>query len=810
VSTALLNSYRVDPERYDELVGADGALRPHWRGLIDRIDNVGADGARRGVELARRLIIENGVTYNVYADAQGRDRPWALDPMPLVISASEWATIETGIAQRARLLDALLADLYGPQKLLREGLVPTEIVYGHPNFLWPCVGSLPQGARHLHIYAADLARAADGKWWVLGDRTQTPSGPGYALENRRIVSRVFGDALYDLGVRPLSGYFAGLREQLHASAEEDEEPLAIVLTPGPYNETYFEHAYLARQLGMPLVEGQDLTVRGDTLYLKTLGGLKRVHAVLRRLDDDFCDPAELRADSALGVPGLLKVVRANRVVMANSLGSGVLESAAWLGFLPPAAPWLIDETLSLPSVATWWCGERPALEHVIENLDRVIIKSAFPNQRFEPTFGRDLNEDSRDELIRRLRLRPYAYVAQERVALSQTPSWRASGLTGRAVAIRVYAIATPDGYQVMSGGLARVGSETYADVVSNQRGGGSKDIWVLTNNGENQPNAEPASPPRMRTRSEDLPSRAAENLFWLGRYCERSESKARLVRATLNIERGTPSWPHAVATCREFGAVAPDASVHNSIYDQRNSLGFGADLKRVDWSATQMRGRLSSEQWRALVSLQHDYAQHCADRTDAREALDQLLLALNAFSGLALDDMIQDDGWRLMMLGRRVERAHFLSLLIASSLRDGAEPTRSELEWLLDVTGSTIAYRTRHTDRARLAPVMALIVSDKANPRSIKFQHTEIVALVEQLATTFSGIALEDQFVHAVLDVVEADFGRLDGQGTAASAARKEFSEQLLSVGNALLSFSDRLSLKHFSHIDDQMHVVAA
>src|SRR5271170_3685448 len=482
MAEAPLETYLSDARRYDELLDNSGSVRPHWRPLIEALAGEGAEAVRRGVDLARRLIVENGVTYNVYADPQGRDRPWVLDPLPLLITAAEWREIEAGVAQRARLFDALLKDIYGPQRLLADGSVPPQLPFGHPNFLWPCHGLKPVSGNWLHVYAVDISRSADGQWWALADRTQTPSGPGYALENRHIVSRVFPELLNDVGVRSLGAFFVALRENLLSAAPEDETPLAVILTPGAFNETYFEHAYLARQLGLPLVEGHDLTVRGDTLYLKTLGGLRRVHAILRRLDDDFCDPVELRADSALGVPGLIGVVRAGRVVLANGLGSGVLESAAWMGFMPAAAEQLLGEKLRLPSVATWWCGERLALDYVLENIERLVIKPAYPNQKLSAVFGRDLDGVARAELIKRLIARPHAYVAQERLAFSQAPVWRggggAQGFSARALGIRVYAIATPSGYQVMPGGLARIAPDA-ADIVSMQRGGGSKDVWVL-------------------------------------------------------------------------------------------------------------------------------------------------------------------------------------------------------------------------------------------------------------------------------------------------------------------------------------------
>src|SRR5271170_2218953 len=427
MAEARLETYLSDSRRYDELLDSSGNVRPHWRPLIDALAVDGADAVRRGADLARRLIVENGVTYNVYADPQGRDRPWMLDPLPILLTAAEWREIELGVAQRAQLFDALLADVYGPQRLLADGTVPAELPFGHPNFLWPCHGITPPGGHWLHVYAVDISRSADGRWWALADRTQTPSGPGYALENRQIVSRVFPDLLGDIGVRSLGGFFVAWRENLLRYAPDGEAPLAVVLTPGAFNETYFEHAYLARQLGLPLVEGNDLTVRGDTVCLKTLGGLRRVHAILRRLDDDFCDPVELRADSALGVPGLIAVVRAGKVVIANALGSGVLESAAWMGFMPAAAQRLLGEKLRLPSVATWWCGEPLALEYVLENLEHLVIKPTYPNQNFQAVFGRDLAAGERVKLIARLNARPHAYVAQERLAFSQAPVWQSAG-----------------------------------------------------------------------------------------------------------------------------------------------------------------------------------------------------------------------------------------------------------------------------------------------------------------------------------------------------------------------------------------------
>jgi uncharacterized circularly permuted ATP-grasp superfamily protein/uncharacterized alpha-E superfamily protein len=808
-----IEAYASDPGRFDELLDDDGTVREHWRPLIDRLVADGPEAARRGVELARRLIVENGVTYNVYADPQGRDRPWALDPLPFLIPGAEWRRIEAGVQQRAQLLNALLADLYGPQELLLKGAIPPELAFGHPNYLWACRGLKPADGTWLHVYAVDLARAPDGRWWVLGDRAQTPSGPGYALENRQIVSRVYPELAKTMGVSPIGGFFAGLRGRLLAPAEGGETPLAVVLTPGPFNETYFEHAYLARHLGLPLVEGHDLTVRGVNVYLKTLSGLKRVHSILRRLDDDFCDPVELRADSALGVPGLLGAVRAGRVIVANALGTGVLESPAWLGFIPGIADAMLGEKLLLPSVATWWCGEEPALEDVIENLDRLVIKATFPNQRFEPVFGKDLKDEEREQLIARLRLRPHAYVAQERIAFSQAPVWRGSGapaLDARALGIRVYAVATEGGYSIMPGGMARIASDIAVDIVSTQRGGGSKDIWVL--NGSASANADDPHGDeqlaRMPVRHDELPSGLVENLFWLGRYAERSENKTRLLRATFAVRPDPRLWQSALDACHRIGVLGEGKEPSESLFDAEEPLGLAADLGRLAWCATRSRSRLSAEHWRSLNTLQRQFHEAEAAEGDPRETLDRLLLGLAALAGFTLDDMTQDDGWRLMMLGRQLERLQFLSALLANSLQEGASPYRGELEWLLDVGGSTITYRTRYLASPRLVPTLQLLVFDDGNPRALAFHWRGVRRTLVQLAASLGG-AVEDVMEESIRRLATAATGPMDATDEKGIAARAEFCAALESLNLAAGRLCDRLGMRHFSHTELDLRTVA-
>jgi len=800
--------------RYDELSDAHGAMRAHWRPLIERLRaDDSPDAVRRSLELTRRLIVENGVTYNVYADPQGADRPWALDPLPFVLPAEEWKSIEAGVMQRARLLNALLADLYGPQRLIAEGVVPAELPFGHPNYLWPCHGLRPADGTWLHLYAADLARAPDGRWWLLADRTQSPSGAGYALENREILEQVHPEPIADMSVRRVRGFLGGLRAAL-LNVAADEAPLAVILTAGPYNETYFEHAYLARQLGMPLVEGSDLTVRGDTVFLKTLGGLRRVHSILRRLDDDFCDPLELRSDSALGVPGLLGALRAGRVMLGNALGTGVLESAAWLGFLPPIAERLFGEKLLLPEVATWWLGEKPALEYVLANLDRLVIKPAYPNQRFEPMFGREVQGQERDTLIARLRNRPYAYVAQEHVQLSRAPVWKSPAsteLAARALTIRVYAVNTPDGVRVMPGGLARVANEAAADVVSTQRGGGAKDVWVLSEDPHDetrQPEPLNLQPGKWaaQARQDYIPSRLVENLYWLGRYAVRCENIARLLQRTLAARSDARVFPHARQVCRDLGAVAEDGNVFDALR-VTDSQGLHADLKRLAWCASQVRNRLSARYWRGVVGLQRQMQEISVSVGSSREACERVLLSLAALTGFSEEDMMHDEGWRVMRIARRIERLQFVANILVRQL-ESPNATRPETaEWLLEVCDSTPIYRARYAGVPRLAQMLNLLLYDAGHPMALAFHRRSIDRDLDDLARTLGG-----ERERGVIDMPLMPAGsaeQLDAAGPAGQEARSALAAELRGLSASASELSDRMSRRYFALIDADAHALA-
>ncbi len=799
---AILADYRRDPARHDELLDASGQIRDHWRALFSQLDAGPQDLARRAIANTRRLIAQNGVTYNVYADPQGTDRPWTLDPLPLIVSAAEWPQLEAGLAQRARLLDRLLADLYGPQRLIAEGIVPAEIAFGHPNFLWACHGLQPASGRWLSIYATDLARGADGRWWVLADRTQAPSGGGYALENREIIEQVLPGPLGALDVRRIGSAFGRLRDELLRTVDPGEAPLAVVLTPGPYNETYFEHAYLARRLGLALAEGPDLTVRDNTLYLKTLRGLRRVHTLLRRLDDDYCDPLELRGDSALGVPGLLGAVRAGRVRIANELGSGVLESAAWLGFLPAIARRLLDEALLLPSVATWWCGERPALEYVLTHLAELVIKPTYPNQRFEPIVGATLSGEARAELTGRLRRYPHAYVGQEYVSLSQAPAWRHRppyALTAKAVSIRIQTHAHGDSFEVVPGGLARIAPAGEANIVSAQRGGGSKDVWVLGDTLIPPERTLSTAATRLPRPQDEIPSRLVENLFWFGRYGTRAEDKARLLRSTLGARIDPRLWPVALAQCRRTGLVAEQGDVRLALADDTHPDGLRADMRRLVWCAGQIRARLSSGCWGAVATMQRLLSSE-PDREQVAATLDTLAVSLTALAGFTLDDMTQDSGWRLLRIGRSLERLQITALRLALHLREESILLPAHVEWALGTFDSVRLYRQRYMTSPRLAPMLDLLVRDADHPRSIGFLQRRLAADLAQVSAEIDQ-RVDGQLESPLPYLSDDELLALEQAGAAGSALREATATalDLLAAGAARLS--DRIAACHFAHI---------
>ena len=809
-----------DPNVYDEL-SADGVThRPHWAELMDSLAALGPEELAWRWGRAERRIRENGITYNIYGDPQGANRPWKIDLIPLLISGEEWQFIEAGIAQRAQLLELLLRDLYGPQTLLTEGRIPSALLYANPAFLRPLAGVQLRGQSFLHLLAVDLARSPDGQWWVLADRTQAPSGAGYALENRTIVSDVLPDLFRDSNVQRLAPFFRAQREALIAMAGRDN-PLVVLMTPGPLNETYFEHSYLARYLGFTLVEGADLTVRDQRVYLKTVGGLQQVHVILRRVDDSFCDPLELRGDSFLGVTGLVEAVAAGNVRVANALGSGLIETAAIMPFLPGLAKHLLGERLKLPSVATWWCGQDYALSQVLENLDSVVIKPAFPSRGMEPVFGAQLAKAEKQHLSDQLRSRPYEFVAQEQVALSKAPVWDAGAIDGRNVVLRTYVLNTGNGWMALPGGLVRVASSG-SPVVSMQKGGRSKDAWILSGGPVDtfsmlRPRDQPLE---IRRGSTDLPSRVADNLFWLGRYAERAENIARLLRTIINRVRHVGPAElrcllrlHSCIESRHSKlrkkkhptALQLEAELISLMSDAERGDSLHSTLLQVQRIGGSVRDRLSADMTRLIGQLtQSVEVQDYMLFVEYSAVLNGCLELLSAFSGLERENVTRGSGWLFMSLGRRLERAIYLSRQMRELTQPIAQTDWPLLDYMLENADSSITYRSRYYTTLQPVAVLDLLMADETNPRSLDFQLSHLAQLYDKLPRHVPG---ELQAVTKAMTLLRSTNLQglqypLDGSNlTEESAAGFHRLKRIIKELEAFLpSWSNNLSNAYFNH----------
>ncbi len=742
---------------FDEMTDPSMGVRAHWQGFARIFDRLSLDEVGQRWELGQGLLRDNGVTYNVHGDPAGLERPWHLDPLPLLITKNEWDGITQAVTQRAHLLDRILSDLYGPRRLLADGILPPSVLHANPSFLRPCHGWLPAGGRYLHYYAADLMRGPDGHWQVLADRTESPAGAGYALENRTIVNRVLPDFFRAVHVERLGPFFDILRRSLQALApRRADEPRMVLLTPGPYNETYFEHAFLARHLGIPLIQGEDLTVRDNCVYVKTLTGLQPVDVILRRTGGEWCDPLELRGDSTLGVAGLVQAARAGNVAICNALGAGLLDGAAIKEFLPTISRYFLGTDLLMHSVPSWWCGTQGGLAHVQGNLHRMMLRPAFHNRR-KTIFGADLPPDEYQKLLTTITRRPWEWVGQDVAPLSSVPVWENGALVPRHMLLRVFAVATDQGdWQVMHGGLARVSSEhdLLTSRLQTSGSGGSKDVWVLSDAPPLQaPGARgPSAPPVKLTRGyRDLPSRVADNMFWLGRYLERAESTTRLLRSALSrleeaIDQGDNARTvYTARTMARLGLALPPQALQLSGVDlvarlvahhadpQANGLAGAAE--RLLRTVANLRDRLSVDTWRALQRLRTQVEKLGREkRGDVSRRLNTLVLTAEAVSGLSMENMTRGPLWLFLEAGRRIERANTIIDTLGGALGEAENEDSVPMDLLLELWDSVMTYRSRYLASPRLAAVLDLLLCDESNPRSLGFQFLQLSHHMDALA----------------------------------------------------------------------------
>jgi uncharacterized circularly permuted ATP-grasp superfamily protein/uncharacterized alpha-E superfamily protein len=716
----LLNGYKRLPGVPDELIGPDGGLRPVWTEFFPALAAMSGDELETRKARGDRYLRDAGVFFRQYGPNAPTERDWPLSHMPVLIGEDEWASIEAGLRQRADLLERVVADLYGENRLVADGHLPPELVASNREWLRPLVGIEPRGGKFLHFLAFDIGRGPSGDWWVIGDRLQAPSGAGFALENRIATARIFSDHYSRLNVHRLAGFFRTYREALYGLRASEDRRIAV-LTPGPMNDTYYEHAYLARYLGLMLLEGEDLTVRNGELMVRTVAGLQPVGVLWRRLDANWVDPLELEQTSRLGTPGMVDAVRAGSVTMVNALGSGVLETRAFLAFLPRIAEALTGEALAMPNIATWWCGQAPERDFVKANAERMTISDAFATT---PLFERDdrtvvggridlAASDTLDAFVDR---GVGALVGQETITLSTTPAFDGARLVPRPMSLRVFVGRTPHGWEIMPGGLARIGRSADTAELAMQKGGSTADIWVVSRNPVPRTTMLPsASEAVVRQRPGELPSRAADNLYWLGRYVERAENAIRLTRAY---------------HLRLSEASSVDTDLLDVVSGHLDRLGVGPDggfpaglrtiFKSAAYTASRVRERFSVDGWNALSDLEKtvtDMTRTAKPGDDMAGAMSVLLRKISGFSGLVHDNMYRFTGWRFLSIGKALERAGLLcSLLI--DLCDAAAPDGG-FEFALEAADSAQSHRRRYAVSTRRETVIDLLALDPLNPRSV-------------------------------------------------------------------------------------------
>jgi uncharacterized circularly permuted ATP-grasp superfamily protein/uncharacterized alpha-E superfamily protein len=846
----LVGGYASRRGRVDEMFGPDGTVRPHWDYVASSIAALGGEELETRRAEVRQLLRIDGATYHVYGDPAGLQRPWELDPVPSLVSSDEWAQVETGCAQRAELLNEVLIDLYGPRDLIRRGLLPLDLIYEHPGFLRACDGIRLPGDRQLVVYAVDLARGSDGAMTVLADRAQAPSGAGYALENRRVMSRVLPSMFRDAGVHRLALFFQTLRHRLRAVAPAGvDEPRVVILTPGSHNETYFEHAFLAAYLGYTLVEGGDLTVRDARVWLRSTTGLEPVDVILRRVDDWWSDPLELRPDSELGVAGLIEATRRGTVSVVNPLGSGVLENPALHAFLPAIAEHLLGHELDLPTVPTWWCGRPDHHAHVVANLERLVIKPVHRGPGVHPVFGGELSRAEVIEWRDRINAEPHRWVGQEPLTGSTVPALVDGRLEPERSVLRAFLVARDDAYVVMPGGLTRISPPGSGGAVTNQTGGSSKDTWVLASEPEKHVSLWLQPPPRVggHDATGSLASRAAENLFWLGRHGERIEAAVRLLRTILGrLDVRLPGTDLPGSAGRTDGAAegvrvllealthvtgtqpgflaAPSPAVERElldvIFDGRRPGTVATNVRQLLAAAQPVRDLVGSDTFLVINGIEEEWdvvrSSRRGDLLAALTALVDLQQALLALVGVTGESMVRAPDWFFIDTGRRLERALLLLTLVRRTLVRARtdEEEASVAEGVLETAVSLITYRRRYRSHVQVDAVLDLLFADPANPRSLLYNvqrieenlsHLPGHSLVrDQRLSRLGALALEASTAIRLADT--AHLAAVD----PTTRTRPALGALIEHIDELLTALGDAITAHYFTHLQGRQLVTVS
>jgi len=776
LATPVFRDYFNIHQSYGELIDKNGNLLPHWETFFKTYAELGEEEVNSRYSDTLRLLKENGVTYNIYGDPNGLNRPWKLDNIPFLVSQEDWATMESGLSQRAHLLNLILEDIYGERNLIKQGVLPMELIYVHTGFLRPCHGIRQPGKHQLVVYAADVAKSADGRIWVVNDRTQAPSGSGYALENRTTMTRVIPELFKGLKVRHLSPYFTALRQGLNEIAPQGNlNPRIVILTPGSKNETYFEHSYLSSFLGFTLVQGNDLIVKNNFVWLKTMGGLERVDVILRRVDDIYCDPLELKSDSQLGIPGLLQCVRSGNVSLANPLGCSILENPGLMPFLQRVSRYFLNEDLILPTIATWWCGQPRELQYVLDNLRSLVIKKIHRSSMGSSSIdGASLSASQLEDCKQQIKANPLLYVGQEKVEISLNPSLIEGKIVPQKVLFRSFLVSNQDSYVAMAGGLVRSSADAGNFLISSQTGGFSKDAWVISPEPGRMVTVLQELPESVGESFHDmLPSHAAENLFWVGRYTERLLGNARFLRTVMQFlaegnklitENNRQTERNLLQAFTRYSYTLPGflgeeseeifsdpwRELKDVLFNEKRPGGIKFNFLQFHKAIHEVRDHWSTDTWRVIrrmeEGLQNGIPLTHQGHLQMIHTLDDLITSVVAFIGLNRESISREQGWIMLDAGRKIEQ----SLLVITMLRTTlTRKFNDQVEYNLQQSvlmsnEGLVNYRYKYRRPLQNLLVIDLLIFDPNNPRSLIYQVVRLKAYLQNLPKNNGGIQLAE------------------------------------------------------------------
>jgi uncharacterized circularly permuted ATP-grasp superfamily protein/uncharacterized alpha-E superfamily protein len=766
-STNLLENYLKIASKNDETIDKDGNIKPIWANLFNNLQHLGLDNLnQRSLDIKNKLK-ENGVTYNISTQNSGENRAWKLDSIPFLYDANEWDTIKKGLVQRAVLLNEIYKDFYGSQKLIKDGVFPAHVLYGNDGFLPPCMDIKNPFKNQLSMYAVDFSRGPDQRLWILDNRTQSPSGSGYALENRGLLSSFLPELSKGIEPKKLAPYFNSFHTAITKNGKINSSELNIVyLTPGPFNETFFEHSYLASYFGYTLAQGSDLVVRSSSVFLKTVKGLEKVDVIIRRIDEDFSDPLELRKESQLGIPGLLQAMRAGNVIVINPPGTGILENHMLLPFMKSASRAILGEDLLMPNIATWWCGQPKELNYVLENLPKLIVKKGNRKIRHSSIFCRTLNEAELAKLREEIKQNPRDFVAQEECVLFTSPSLVDGQILPRLSATRAFLVSDGDSFKVMDGGLTRSSADPEKFVISNQLGGISKDTWIVDQHFLPQKEKLVFNSDKFSHRFNSLPSRAAENMFWAGRNTERVLTTVKFSRVILQFiqeefSMDVKQQPHTLTILSktlealtyvnsedfDFSKLETHSKYIQAVVSTRKKPGtVVSNLRNLLNCATTVNEKWNHDTKRYINAIENSMEEIGTIKTthQTQRILERLQSRLFGFYGILGESFPRDDSYYFFEAGKYLERAINQVVLIKNIflLKQSSEIEKELLETLLHNNNILVFYRQLYKSFMNLETTLDMLLLDETLPCSVSFLINKLNNNLQKLPKETFGVRL--------------------------------------------------------------------